>query len=214
MTFQRYPRPAGGILTGAPRSWGALPVAAAANGDLVVPVADDEAVWLGLSPRSDRRSVLVVLEAELDDGTVRDAVAGTAWSEAGERSGLVVPPTRWVDGIGRPDGHPLALARVGAGRDAPGTRAVGFRVMPHRVGFRGRPSHPRVPTLHAPAPADPARSVTSMAVAPVDGAVWDVSRCAVARVRLVDPRAFTEETGEAPPAPRDPGASYGGWRLP
>jgi hypothetical protein len=45
---------------------------------------------------------------------------------------------------------------------------------------------------------------------------WDEGGPQAQRVelRLVDPATFARETGEPPPAPLDPDAGYGGWRLP
>ena len=47
LSFQRYPRQAG---QAAPSSLGALPVGVDAHGEVLVPVADDEAFWIGIEP--------------------------------------------------------------------------------------------------------------------------------------------------------------------
>lgn len=48
VSFQRYRRPAAGLVAGVPRSCGALPVAQTAPGEWVVPCPPGEAVWIGL----------------------------------------------------------------------------------------------------------------------------------------------------------------------
>jgi hypothetical protein len=47
LSFQRYPRAAGQAM---PSSLGALPVGVDAQGAVLVPVADDEAFWIGIEP--------------------------------------------------------------------------------------------------------------------------------------------------------------------
>jgi hypothetical protein len=47
VSFQRYSIPTGGVVSGAPRSLGALPIAVAPSGFLL-PVGDDEAFWIGV----------------------------------------------------------------------------------------------------------------------------------------------------------------------
>jgi hypothetical protein len=65
VSFQRYVRPESGVVARAPGSLGALPVAAAA-GEFLVPLADGEAFWIGVtSPALDLQAVR--LEAVLTD---------------------------------------------------------------------------------------------------------------------------------------------------
>src|SRR5205807_2027221 len=52
VSFQRYPRPRA-ALDEPPRSWGATPCAVRQDGDLMVPLRDEEAVWLGLRAAAD-----------------------------------------------------------------------------------------------------------------------------------------------------------------
>jgi len=48
VSFQRYPEQIFSPETGPPTSWGALPVARATTGESLVPLAEGEALWIGL----------------------------------------------------------------------------------------------------------------------------------------------------------------------
>ena len=63
ISFQRFSRPVGDVVEGAPRSLGALPVGRAASGFLL-PVADNEAFWIGamLSRDPDPDSVTIMAD--------------------------------------------------------------------------------------------------------------------------------------------------------
>src|SRR5438445_6530203 len=76
LSFQRFPRPAHGVLEADPRSFGLLPIARARTGDFLVPLRDDEALWIGLHGRSLRRRVLVVVSVEVALGELLDAATG------------------------------------------------------------------------------------------------------------------------------------------
>lgn len=136
LSFQRYVAPPGGQAPERlPASLGLLPVGEA-DGDLLLPLAEGEAFWIGLEAASPARLALAV------------------------------------------DGGQLALDRLVAGPD----RILGVEGLAFSRGQVGR-----------------LRLATEEAVA---------------TLRLVDYGEFTARTGRAAPAPLDPRAGYGGWRLP
>ncbi|MGY1709852.1 hypothetical protein ACI8AC_10115 [Geodermatophilus sp. SYSU D00758] len=158
MSFQRAPYPASGVLDRLPRSWGALPVARAGDGDLLVPVPAGELAWIGLlrdpAAPAERVSVITLLEP----GGPTDALTGRpAGAVAPTR--LLVPPARVVPGVARAGGGWWGLARVAAGPGVPACRAVelraGDRVLVARFvspeDFRGR-TGTGVPPLDPDAP--------------------------------------------------------------
>jgi hypothetical protein len=59
VSFQRCLRPAHGIHRAPPRSLGALPIGRNAEGELLVPMALNEAIWLGVSTLGDSAYLLV-----------------------------------------------------------------------------------------------------------------------------------------------------------
>lgn len=136
LSFQRYAAPPGGHAPErVPASLGLLPVGEA-DGELLLPLAEGEAFWIGLE---------------------------AAW------------PVRLVLAV---DGGRLALERLVAGADRiAGVEGLAFS----RAG------------------------VGSLRLATDE---------AEATLRLVDYGEFTARTGRAAPAPLDPRAGYGGWRLP
>jgi hypothetical protein len=90
VSFQRYVRPASGVVTRAPGSLGALPVAAAAS-EFLLPLADGEAFWIGvMSPALDLKAVR--LEAVLSDRRQSLELRRTA------------PDLAVAAGVERPDG--------------------------------------------------------------------------------------------------------------
>lgn len=103
VSFQRYPLPADGIVPDAPRSLGALPVAADAAGAPCVPVGDGEAVWLGLSPVAGREvEVRVTLRAASGEHVITPG----GWVRVSERA--VLERVTTAGGAA-----PLAIAREG-----------------------------------------------------------------------------------------------------
>ncbi|SDY47888.1 hypothetical protein SAMN05661080_03601 [Modestobacter sp. DSM 44400] len=173
LSFQRYPCPESAVVHELPRSWGALPVAPGGSRSLVVPVADGEAVWVGLSRPPDAPAWELRVLAHLRPGGPTDAVTGAGGTDAaGDLAVLRVPPQRSLEGIARRAGGWWSLTRLAAGPGAPG--CSGLEVWPQPAG--GPPEPP-----------------------------WTV--------QLVDPAAFTAQTGAEVP-PLAPDAPYGGWRLP
>ena len=74
VSFQRFPKPAGPIVAGAVRSFGAL-TPELVDTDIVLPLADDDAFWIGAMP-SDGDADELALHAGLSDGR-QIALSGT-----------------------------------------------------------------------------------------------------------------------------------------
>lgn len=113
MSFQRFELPNTGVVRVAPRSLGALPIARARNGRLLLPVDDKEAFWIGLSSREE--VYLVQLGALLNDGT------GT---QLGEEAQAVPPDTRIIGWSAAGTSY-CALSRVATG-SALGVESIYF----------------------------------------------------------------------------------------
>jgi hypothetical protein len=127
LSFQRFQSPADGIVTGTPTSLGALPLARDHAGRLLLPVADDEAFWIGLShtqPAGRAELALAVLRA---DGRELDALSGTTWA-ASRPEVISVPESRCISGIRRRDGRSAVFARSAVSAEGPGCAALTFYI--------------------------------------------------------------------------------------
>jgi hypothetical protein len=115
VSFQRYPYPAAGYVTGLATSWGALPYLGTAPQTIVVPCPVDEAFWIGLvlSPPWEQHRLQV--RAFMASGTWIDAVTGAAISdsESGGGRDVVTPPQHGIAGIFRTDRTWWAFGRHG-----------------------------------------------------------------------------------------------------
>ena len=115
VSFQRYPFPAAGWVTGLATSWGALPYLASEPRRLLVPCPAEEAFWIGLvvSPPWDQLRVQV--RASMASGTWVDAVTGAAIgdSEAAGGGDVLTPPQYGIAGIFRTDRTWWAFGRHG-----------------------------------------------------------------------------------------------------
>jgi hypothetical protein len=118
VSFQRYPYPPSGFVTGLPTSCGALPMLADAPGHLLVPSPEGEAFWIGLVGSRQGTPATVRALATLTSGDRVDAVTGASTdrpSGAGELPAgpghLTVPPAHGLAGISRGDGTWWAFAR-------------------------------------------------------------------------------------------------------
>jgi hypothetical protein len=129
LSFQRYPRPGSGIVAELPRSWGALPVAGPDPGELLVPVPEEEGVWVGLLRPAGGPACAVRVLAELRPGGRTDAVSGgPAPAAAEDLTALPVPPGRALAGIARPGGDWWSIMRVAPGPGIPACTGLEVRV--------------------------------------------------------------------------------------
>jgi hypothetical protein len=122
LSFQRFARPISGVIGRAPSSLGALPVAVGPGGVFLVPVADGEAVWLGLESAAEGEFARVTIMARLSSGRDVNAISGKPWMGRSEPS-RSVPPAQFVEGIPRADEQLAVFARPwdsapGSGCDA------------------------------------------------------------------------------------------------
>ena len=101
VSFQRYPRPWAVAIARAPGSFGALPVARAAGGQLALPVDADEAFWIGLEMRMPDAKADLAVRFELAAQAAVDALTGEPWSDT-QATWIAVPPHASVDGIAIP----------------------------------------------------------------------------------------------------------------
>lgn len=110
ISFQRYVRPAGGLSPDWPRSLGALPIASGPGGRHLLPIADDEAFWIGLSLAAPTKRIALALAATSPNSGAVDVVTGETWNEY-EHGLVLVPDCSWVDGVRLPDGHKVPFVR-------------------------------------------------------------------------------------------------------
>jgi hypothetical protein len=122
VSFQRFQRPADGIIQEAPPSLGALPVGEGSGRELLLPVADDEAFWLGVNTD---REVALAVNVERQGGGMLDAVSGRTWSTRTPQT-IVLSSFAIIAGIRRDDGTVWAFARDSDGDTAPACCAIGF----------------------------------------------------------------------------------------
>lgn len=102
VSFQRFRRPLDGGVTAIPRSLGALPVAVSRIGGFILPLADDEAFWIGLSTETDAQYRVSISATGCGGGTFDIAAVQ-----------LLVETLVHVAGIPGPRGYFSVLARVG-----------------------------------------------------------------------------------------------------
>ncbi len=213
LSCQRHPLPVSGVVRGISRSWGALPLLVAGPRRLLVPVPDDEGLWLGLVRRTGAPAWPVRVLAVLSGGgPVVDALTGRAEVTGGE--GVLVPPAHAVVGISRGDGTWWPFTRAASHTGA--LSCAGLDVMtgpPEPV--VGPPAGSTGPPRQHDRPDTPDRSVTTPG--PVPPPVPTRRRPArwspPVRLELVDPAAFRAAGGGSVP-PLEENTPYRGQRLP
>lgn len=106
-SFQRFELPESGIVTHLPRSLGALPVARLIDGRFLLPVAERDAFWIGLSSKADI-PFLVWVRVRFRQGEVSELAEGERIGPSGLRI------------VGRPigDGSMAVLSRISQGPTA------------------------------------------------------------------------------------------------
>jgi hypothetical protein len=130
------------MIARAPSSLGALPVGVDDGGRLLLPVAEDEAFWIGLGVSEPATRLDLALAIELTDGRELDAIAGTTWDKDRPET-VSVPEARRIEGIHRPDGRVAVFARSPASVENPACIRLGVHAMFGAVGLEGERAPPR-----------------------------------------------------------------------
>lgn len=107
VSFQRFDVPRSGLLPARPTSFGALPVGQVEDSQFLLPLADDEAFWIGISSRNGAECSVRV-SATLKSDAEADLSGG--WKP--------VPPSLQIMGVLTNDHRLTALSRTGYGRVA------------------------------------------------------------------------------------------------
>lgn len=209
-SFQRYPLPSPGTgpLPAAPGSWGSLQPAATGEGEVLLPVPDGEAFWVGLRPRRGRLRLRVGVAVE----TGRDLLdALTGEPARPEASGLDLAGASACDGVRAGGDGVWPFTREPAAAGMSGTRAVLLTATPAACLLPAASVAGPQPLHGIGGPARPSGAAPTV---PPPEATWRDDRAASARVCLVSPDEYADRTGAPPPSPLEPRARYGGWRLP
>jgi hypothetical protein len=109
LSFQRYALPDAGVIGAAPASLGALPIGLSRDGELLLPLAQRECFWIGLSNET-VGPLTVAVAVERDDGVLIDVLTGAAWS-ADTAAVFAVPGIRRIAGIRQLNGSFEPLLR-------------------------------------------------------------------------------------------------------
>lgn len=124
VSFQRYPCPASGSVTGLARSWGALPLLSGGPGRLVLPCPAGEAFWIGLVATGTGPLPRLGVHVVTATGDRLDALTGGPAPDSGD---LAAAPPHGLPGIVRPDGTWWVFTRDPVGSQVPVCREIGVR---------------------------------------------------------------------------------------
>lgn len=169
LSFQRFPSPPDGILRQSPRSLGALEVHVALTGELLLPVAEGEAVWLGLSVQPEGRAVLLFAAANTRPMGALNVCSGLPW-QRDCNTGMVVDATFALDGLRRDATSVWAFQRHAANATSPACEQLQFTTaypeeskeagrtlpLPIAVHFVDYATYARSTGAAPPVPLDPA----------------------------------------------------------
>jgi len=150
LSFQRFATPDPGIIDAAPPSLGALPVALGGPGIALVPLADGEAFWIGLSAGAP--GTVVSLRARGRNGD---------WHEAFPDASIGLAGVPRIAGLGRPDGRFDVLHRARGPGDEAGfaslciTAAAGRAAEVATLQLLGPAAFVEATGAPAPPPLDP-----------------------------------------------------------
>jgi len=103
VSFQRYQCPPDGIITKAPSSLGVLPLGFDDHRNVLLPLGDDEAFWIGFSIPIPVQGFWLAVKALTSNGEERDAIGGGFWQED-QPQAVRLPGTHRLDGLLRGDG--------------------------------------------------------------------------------------------------------------
>lgn len=102
LSAQHYPLPAGGVITTAMPSCGALPMHVADTRRVLVPVHDGDALWFGLTAIPDTGVSARAIVETARHGWL-DIISGSSWNPL-DWGSVAVPPATALDGIRRHGG--------------------------------------------------------------------------------------------------------------
>jgi hypothetical protein len=122
VSFQRFQRPSGGIIREAPPSLGALPISESDRGEWLLPVADDEAFWIGVNADV---AMQLAVQADTQPEGMLDALSGTTWETLAPQTIRLVS-FAIIAGIRRDDSTLWAFSRAEGGDAAPVCAAIRF----------------------------------------------------------------------------------------
>jgi hypothetical protein len=128
VSFQRCAQATDGIHYQSPSSLGALPVFARGFNEFLLPVADDEAVWLGLSTPNAQDPVQLRIKAKTHFQGMLNVFSGRPWQEdnASHRTLLGIST---IDGIYRDDQTVWAFQRCAPTSRSPTCEALIFQAL-------------------------------------------------------------------------------------
>jgi hypothetical protein len=224
ISFERTRRLGPGDAPRAPSSYGATPIApwdGGHNADLIVPVRDDEAIWLGLSAVQNEIpcAVRVIVREPIEVDATTGGPPAEGLSDTPQNY-VVVPPHHAVTGVAAGEGVARQFVRMSRSENDAACRRVQLSAYtPTRpVAVRASSSPP---LLHQPARNDGRQSVNGtglvvqrIVVDPHGLDTWRRAASVSVIVELVTPEAYTGHTGRAAPGPLTEDTRYGGWRLP
>jgi hypothetical protein len=224
VSFQRTRRLDSGEAPVAPSSYGVAPVAVWGEGDeqrLVVPVREDEAVWLGLSACDDH--VPSAVRVIIREPTGIDATTGGSPLENLRHSPqnyVVVPPQHAVAGVLLAGDRARQFVRVTRSNlDAPCQRMELIAYAPsYHIAM---PSSVPAPILHQPSASTPPQMpegkglvIQRLLPDPYGISFWNSAATTSVMIDLTTPEAYTDLAGREAPGPLTDASKYGGWRLP
>jgi hypothetical protein len=224
VSFERTRRLGAGDAPHAPSSYGAAPIAPwddGHNADLMVPVREDEAIWLGLSAvqKAIPCAVRVIVREPIEVDATTGGPPAEGLSDAPQNY-VVVPPQHAVTGVAAGEGVARQFVRMSRSENDALCRRVQLIVHAATRRIAERASSPP-PLLHQPAQDDGRRSVDGtglvvqrIVVDPHGLDTWRHATPISVTVELVTSEFYAGHTGRAAPGPLTDDTRYGGWRLP
>jgi hypothetical protein len=208
----------------APPSYGVAPVAVLDDGGeqrLIVPLREDEAVWLGLSACDDHvpSAVRVIVRepAEIDATTGSGPLENLSDSP---QNYVVVPPQHGVAGVFITEDRARQFVRVTrSSHDAPCQRMelIAYAPTQHMAMQSSLPTT----ILHQPNDATPPQTLEGKGLViqrilhdPHGINFWNETATTSVSIDLTTPEVYTHVAGREAPGPLTDASKYGGWRLP
>lgn len=211
ITFQRAPQ----VPNDAPpvrlRSYGVLPVALVSEDTALVPVGNEEGVWLGFEGQAKLPCAVRII---IRSTALEDAVTGRppgARLEDRPQNYVVVPRQHWLEGATLAGTCARQFVRVAGTAKHAAVREFRFVAVPLRNGSRARSG--RGGEAITPCRCHGFVEQTLLPD-PYGAAAWDESAAARIQVRLVSVEEYRHAAGSSAPPDLDRTSAYGGWRLP